>query len=116
MPRISAASLAEHQERRREQIDGAILALLDASGIDAVTMASVAKGASLSRSSLYEYFGSTTDLRDYALRLRLASPQGPTPGIQEIIDAVHTLVAADKVDAETATAFVAGGLASVMRQ
>ena len=116
MPRIAAASLAEHQERRREQIDRAILALLDISGIDAVTMAAVAKGSGLSRSSLYEYFGSTARLRDYALRLRLASAPGPGPAIQEILDAVHALVEADKVDAETATAFVSGGLASVMRR
>lgn len=60
MPRIAAATVAEHREQRRDALLEAAAASLRESGT--VTMAAVAKRAGLSRSAVYEYYSSAADL------------------------------------------------------
>ena len=62
MPRISAPSLAEHQERQRARVIEVALELLAESGVEALTPARVAERAGLSRSSLYQYVSSSAEL------------------------------------------------------
>jgi AcrR family transcriptional regulator len=59
MPRIEAATVAEHHAQRRAAIlDGAV-AVLRRSGPDGVTPAAVAGAAGLARTSVYQYHPST---------------------------------------------------------
>jgi AcrR family transcriptional regulator len=62
MPKISAPSIVEHRELRRQQLISAALELALGEGTEAVTVAAVAKKAGLARSSIYEYFASSADL------------------------------------------------------
>ena len=62
MPKISAPSIVEHREFRRQQLISAALELALGEGAEAVTVAAVAKKAGLARSSIYEYFASSADL------------------------------------------------------
>jgi AcrR family transcriptional regulator len=62
VPRIQANSILENREMRRQQLVNAALSLALESGVDAVTISSVAKRANLSRASIYEYFSSSADL------------------------------------------------------
>jgi len=62
MPKISAPSIVEHRELRRQQLISAALELAIGEGAEAVTVAAVAKKAGLARSSIYEYFASSADL------------------------------------------------------
>lgn len=60
MPRITAPTLAEHREQRRDALIEAAAGVLRESG--AVTMAAVAERTGLSRSAVYEYYRSAADL------------------------------------------------------
>jgi AcrR family transcriptional regulator len=62
MPRISTTSLAQHRDWRRNQLIEAAAAIALESGGEAVTVAAVAQRAGLSRTSVYEYFASSSDL------------------------------------------------------
>ena len=62
MPRISTTSLAQHRDWRRNQLIEAATAIALESGGEAVTVAAVAQRAGLSRTSVYEYFASSSDL------------------------------------------------------
>jgi len=62
MPKISAPSIHEHRELRRQQLINAALELAVDGGAGAITVAAVAKKAGLARSSIYEYFASSADL------------------------------------------------------
>ena len=62
MPKISAPSIVEHRELRRQQLISAALELALGEGAEAVTVAAIAKKAGLARSSIYEYFASSADL------------------------------------------------------
>lgn len=62
MPRISAGSVREHRERRREQIVAAAEDLLAQHGIAALTAGAVAGRAGIARNSLYRYFDTMDDL------------------------------------------------------
>jgi AcrR family transcriptional regulator len=62
MPRISTTSLAQHRDWRRNQLIEAAAAIALESGGEAVTVAAVAQRAGLSRTSVYEYFSSSSDL------------------------------------------------------
>lgn len=62
MPKISEATVAEHRARQlRALLDGA-RALVAEEGIEALTLAALARRVGLSRPSLYEYFRSKDDL------------------------------------------------------
>jgi len=60
MPKIAAATVAEHREQRRDALLEAAATSLRESGT--VTMAAVAQRAGLSRSAVYEYYSSAADL------------------------------------------------------
>ena len=60
MPKIAAATVAEHREQRRDALLEAAATSLRESGT--VTMAAVAQRAGLSRSAVYEYYNSAADL------------------------------------------------------
>jgi AcrR family transcriptional regulator len=62
MPRISTESLAQHRDWRRNQLIEAAAAIALESGGDSITVAAVAQRAGLSRTSVYEYFASSSDL------------------------------------------------------
>jgi AcrR family transcriptional regulator len=62
MPRIQTETLAQHRDWRRNQLIEAAASIALESGESAVTVAAVAQRAGLSRTSVYEYFGSSADL------------------------------------------------------
>lgn len=62
MPRIHTSTLAQHRDWRRNQLIEAAASIALESGGDAVTVAAVAQRAGLSRTSVYEYFGSGSEL------------------------------------------------------
>lgn len=59
MPKIEAATVAEHHQMRRAALIGAAADLLARDGVEAVTLAAVGSAAGLARSSVYQYFDST---------------------------------------------------------
>lgn len=62
MPKIAAPSIAAHRRLRRQQIISAAAELaLEGEG-RALTMSAIAERAGLSRTAIYEYFASTSDL------------------------------------------------------
>lgn len=62
MPKIRTQTLAQHRDWRRHQLIDAAAAIALESGGQAITVAAVAERAGLSRTSVYEYFASSTDL------------------------------------------------------
>jgi AcrR family transcriptional regulator len=62
MPHIETPTLAQHRDWRRAQLIEAAAAIAIESGGGAVTVAAVAQRAGLSRTSVYEYFSSSSDL------------------------------------------------------
>ena len=62
MPKILAPTLTEHRDMRRAALIAAAAELARESGGTAVTMAAVAERAGLSRTAMYEYFRSSSDL------------------------------------------------------
>ncbi|NBM19093.1 TetR/AcrR family transcriptional regulator [Streptomyces sp. GC420] len=62
MPKISAATVAEHRARQREALIEAAVDILVTEGAAAVTPAAVGARAGLARSSVYQYFDSVAVL------------------------------------------------------
>jgi AcrR family transcriptional regulator len=62
MPRIETETLAQHRDWRRNQLIEAAASIALESGGAAITVAAVAQRAGLSRTSVYEYFGSGSEL------------------------------------------------------
>ncbi len=119
MPRIAAATLAEHRAARLAQLLDAGRALLVARGVESVTMAAVARHAGLTRSSVYEYFGTVSDLRAAVLdadaghwALLLQSEHEPDDPLAR---AVRDCVRRGEVSPGRAGRFVAAGLAALPR-
>ena len=56
MPRIEAATVAEHNAMRRRQVVDAAAEVLGDVGVGGFTPAAVAKRAGLARSSMYQYY------------------------------------------------------------
>lgn len=88
MPRINAATLAEHRRIQRKAVLDAARDLLAETG-QAPSLAEVGKRAGLARSSVYEYARSKEDLMaavvadvfpDWARRIRSAIDAAGTPG------------------------------------
>lgn len=63
MPRIDAATVAEHREHQLHLLLEAAAALVAERDLDQLTIAAVAKRSGRSRASVYAYFGSTDDMR-----------------------------------------------------
>lgn len=64
MPRIQAATVAEHRQAQRRALLDAARAILAETPGAAPSLAEVAARAGLSRPSVYQYFGSRNDLLD----------------------------------------------------
>lgn len=64
MPRITAATLADHQANQRRAVLDAAKEVLTEVGGDAFSLSRVAARVGLARSSLYQYFDSRQDLLD----------------------------------------------------
>lgn len=64
MPRINAATLAEHREQQRRAILAAARGLLAEDSDQAPSLAEVGRRAGLARTSLYQYFSSREALLD----------------------------------------------------
>ena len=62
MPRLETETLSQHRDWPRNQLIEAAASIALESGGAAVTVAAVAQRAGLSRTSVYEYFGSSADL------------------------------------------------------
>ncbi len=62
MPKIAAATVAEHNEQRRAALLAAATELLAEQGIDGVTLGAVGAAAGIARSSVYQYFDSAPAL------------------------------------------------------
>jgi len=61
-PRISAPNIVEQRAMRQEQIIQTALAMAIEGGAQSITMSAVAKAAGISRSAIYDYFSSSSDL------------------------------------------------------
>ncbi|QCX28533.1 TetR/AcrR family transcriptional regulator [Nocardioides jishulii] len=88
MPRINAASLAEHRAKQRRALLDAARDLL-ADGSAAPSLAEVGRRAGLARTSLYQYFSSREELLDAVIadvlpgwreRIHVAMSAAATPG------------------------------------
>ncbi len=62
MPKIATQNLATHRDWRRNQLISAAASIAIESGGSAITVAAVAQRAGLSRTSVYEYFASSSEL------------------------------------------------------
>lgn len=62
MPKIEAATVAEHHAMRKRQVVSAAAHLLVTGGAKAVTPAAVARETGLARTSVYQYASSSADL------------------------------------------------------
>ncbi|MFC4051866.1 TetR/AcrR family transcriptional regulator [Actinomadura syzygii] len=62
MPKISEATVAEHRARQLRTLLDAARTLVAEEGIEALSLAALARRVGLSRPSLYEYFRSKDDL------------------------------------------------------
>ena len=104
MPRIETETLAQHRDWRRNQLIEAAASIALESGGAAVTVAAVAQRAGLSRTSVYEYFGSSADLiadlvleelNNFAgyLRNAVADTQEPIESISAWIQSALTYIA-----------------------
>ncbi|WP_349898998.1 TetR/AcrR family transcriptional regulator [Parafrigoribacterium soli] len=100
MPKISAPTVAVHRERQRAALVAAAEAELIEHGVASVTPAAVGKRTGLARSSVYEYFGSASDLiAEVAVSAfeqwgceMAASLASSAPGIDRLVAYVrHTL-------------------------
>ena len=106
MPRIETQTLAQHRDWRRNQLIEAAASIALESGGAAVTVAAVAQRAGLSRTSVYEYFGSSADLvadlvleelKNFAQYLQEAVSQTDQP-----VDNIHAWI-------ESALTYIADG-------
>ncbi|NEC67281.1 TetR/AcrR family transcriptional regulator [Streptomyces sp. SID9727] len=62
MPRISAATVAEHHAQQRQALVRAARGLLEGGDAEAVTFAAVARATGLARNSVYKYFPGRPEL------------------------------------------------------
>ncbi|WP_328916482.1 MULTISPECIES: TetR/AcrR family transcriptional regulator [unclassified Streptomyces] len=89
MPRIRAASVAEHRTMQRRTLLDAARALLSEGGTEALTFPALAERTGLARSSVYEYFRSraavveelcAVDFPVWAAEVETAMEAEDTPG------------------------------------
>ncbi|MBT3166994.1 TetR/AcrR family transcriptional regulator [Streptomyces sp. Vc74B-19] len=93
MPKINAATVAEHRAHQRETLIGAAIDILVNEGAAAVTPAAVGARAGLARSSVYQYFDSSAALlatvteeafrrSNEALARAMATAKGPVERVE----------------------------------
>lgn len=73
MPRIQAATVAEHREQVLDRIVATAETLARDGGVQAVTASAVAAGAGIARNSLYRYVSSVQDLHAMVVQRHLPS-------------------------------------------
>ncbi|MFD5727855.1 TetR/AcrR family transcriptional regulator [Streptomyces sp. NBC_00523] len=100
MPRISAATVAEHHARQRLALVRAARELLEGGDAEAVTFAAVARATGLARNSVYKYFPGRPEL--LAAVVEDAMPRWT--------DAIRTGMAAARTPRERITAYVSAQL------
>ena len=104
MPKIQTDTLAQHRDWRRHQLIDAAAAIALESGGQAITVASVAERAGLSRTSVYEYFASGAELTAdliieelqgfiSTLSGSISDPRNPEKAIAEWIEAALRYIA-----------------------
>jgi len=104
MPKINTDKLVNHRQWRRQQLVEAAASIALESGGTAVTVASVAERAGLSRTSVYEYFASSAELTAdlvidelngfvNALTDAIKNPENPELAIEEWISAALRYIA-----------------------
>ncbi|MBK8731580.1 MAG: TetR family transcriptional regulator [Actinomycetales bacterium] len=101
MPRIEAATVAEHNAMRRRQVVNAAAEVLGDVGVGGFTPAAVAKRAGLARSSMYQYYPSTEALLGAAISEMLVRSR----------DRVSAAVDGAGTPAERVTAYVREAIA-----
>ena len=101
MPRIEAATVAEHNAMRRRQVVDAAAEVLGDVGVGGFTPAAVAKRAGLARSSMYQYYPSTEALLGAAISEMLVRSR----------DRVSAAVDGAGTPAERVTAYVREAIA-----
>jgi AcrR family transcriptional regulator len=84
VPKITARTVAEHRDMQLSKLLAAALDIVRADGVDAVTLAELAKRTGRSRASLYAYFGSTDSLR------KTLCAQALTSWVNDVLDQVHS--------------------------
>lgn len=106
MPKLSAPNLAANRALRRQQIIAAAAELALETNPNSITMSAVAAKAGISRTAIYEYFGSTSDLlADLIIdELRFWSRT-----LQRIVDAEDSPEAKIEAWVRGALSFVADG-------
>jgi AcrR family transcriptional regulator len=103
MPRIRAASVAEHRTMQRRALLDAARALLSEGGTEALTFPALAERTGLARSSVYEYFRSraavvealcAVDFPVWAAEVEAAmdAAEGPAAQIEAYVRTQLTLV------------------------
>ncbi|MEW1892728.1 helix-turn-helix domain-containing protein [Streptomyces sp. IBSBF 3010] len=100
MPRISAATVAEHHARQRLALVRAARELLEGGDAEAVTFAAVARATGLARNSVYKYFPGRPEL--LAAVVEDAMPRWT--------DAIRTGMAAARTPRERIAAYVSAQL------
>ncbi len=110
MPRITAATVAEHREQRRDALLDAATAVLRERGD--VTVGAVAKRAGISRTAVYEYYNSAADLIADVLvdelTMWIDHLEAAVDGIDDPRERLSTWI-------RTALAYVADGRHSLVR-
>ena len=115
MPRITAPSVAEHRAAQERKLLDAADALLRETG-EAPTLAQVAERAGLARPSIYQYFGSRTDLLHALVRdvfprwteqIASAMRAAPTPADRILAYARANIILVDEGSHAVASALAA---------
>ncbi|NEC29324.1 TetR/AcrR family transcriptional regulator [Streptomyces sp. SID8111] len=100
MPKIEAGSVQEHRAQRLAQLIDAAEAILNESGVEALTAGAVAARAGIARNSIYRYFDSIDDLLELVV----------TREFPDWIDAVERAIAAETSPEEQVAAYVRANL------
>jgi len=83
MPRIEAATVAEHHAARAAELSRLAVEIVETEGPAALTLAELARRAGLSRPSLYSYFQSQDDL------VTTICEQAVTVWVEEVISSME---------------------------
>lgn len=95
MPKITAATVAEHRERTYEALLDAVDALVVERGFDAVSMRDIAARAGVARTAIYNY---ATDKASLLIAAAERGAAGPRAAVAEVAGDV-TMSAPERLDA-----------------
>ena len=96
VPRITAATVAEHRSRQRAELVRAAIDLLGEQGSAGVTLAAAGRRVGLARTSVYEYFSSNAQLLAAAVDLSFAQwaelVRAEVDGVTDPLDRIDAYV------------------------